>query len=100
MYLDERPASELGLAGSRDVIVWRCRRPGCGRYFEGAVGYRDARSGGRIANSTPRCPNDGAFLVAQQALEAYICPVARCATVHARDTAGAHNERFAVKFAG
>ncbi len=81
MYRDELPAGELGLAGSRDVIVWRCRCAGCRRYFEGGTGYRDAPRGGET-DSTPQCPNEGAFLVAQRATGSYICPVAGCSTVH------------------
>ncbi|HLK47331.1 MAG TPA: hypothetical protein VKT49_04300 [Bryobacteraceae bacterium] len=95
MYRDERPASELGLAGSRDVIVWRCCCEGCRRYFEGATGYRDARPSGVEADLTPRCPNDGAFLVAQRARDSYICPVAGCSTVHAWGAAAPHEFQLA-----
>lgn len=82
MYLDERPASALGLAGNRDVITWRCAQPGCGRFFYGTVGYRYTPAAGTDA-LTPRCKMEGAFLVVQEILGSYICPVAGCKTVDA-----------------
>ena len=81
MYRNERPARELGLAGSRDVVVWCCALPGCRRYFEGSVGYRDALPGSCETRATPRCHHEGAFLVVQRRLGSYICPVAGCTTV-------------------
>lgn len=77
MYRDECRASDLGLEGSRDIIVWRCAHPGCTRYFEGAVGYRNLAS--RASVMTPRCAREGAFLVTQRALSRYVCPVEGCA---------------------
>jgi hypothetical protein len=80
MSRGECPASELGLRGSRDMIVWRCGHAGCKRYFEGAVGYRDCSAdGGEVA--PPRCPREGAFLVLQRAMGSYVCPVDGCKTV-------------------
>lgn len=99
MYRDELPASELGLEGSRDVIVWRCGCHGCRRYFEGGVGYRDTNSGRGRVESTPRCANDRAFLVVQRTLNEYICPVAGCATVHAWEGAGAHEAELTGRLA-
>ena len=81
MFLDECPAPALGLEGSRDMIVWRCSRHGCRRYFYGTVGYRDSPPAANIAIPTPRCERDGAFLVVQDALGSSICPVAGCGTV-------------------
>ena len=89
MSLDECPASALGLEGRRDIIVWRCVHPGCGRFFYGTVGYRYTPGFAGPETPTPRCKREGAFLVAQQAQGASICPVAGCRTVqpwHGRDT--------------
>ena len=83
MYLDERPASALGLEGDRDLIFWRCAREGCGRFFYGTVGYRYCPAVAGTGPSTPRCTREGAFLVAQQILGRYICPVAGCKTLQA-----------------
>lgn len=86
MYRDECPASVLGLPGSRDVIVWRCAQQGCGRYFEGSVGYRHCPP---VAGTpTPRCLRDGAFLVVQRAVGLYLCPVAGCTNGQAWDGSG------------
>jgi len=85
MRLDQRPASALGLPGSRDEIIWRCAREGCGRFFQGTVGYRffPVSAHRPIHTPTPRCEREGAFLVAQRTLGSYICPVAGCITVQA-----------------
>lgn len=80
MYRDESPASALGLKGNRDVIVWRCAREGCGRYFHGTVGYRYCPRPSAPVTPTPHCEHEAAFLVAQRALGSYICPVAGCST--------------------
>ncbi len=81
MCLDERPAQVLALKGNRDVIFWRCTHEGCGRFFYGTVGYRGGAP--EACENVPalRCKRDRAFLVAQQALGSYICPVAGCKTV-------------------
>jgi hypothetical protein len=85
MYLDERPASAVGLPGHRDEIIWRCARENCGRFFQGTVGYRflpeSANRG--THTSAPRCEREGAFLVVQRTLGSYVCPVAGCMTVQA-----------------
>lgn len=80
MYRDESPACALGLKGNRDVIVWRCAREGCGRYFHGTVGYRDCPWPSAAVTPTPHCEHEAAFLVVQRALGSYICPVAGCGT--------------------
>jgi ClpX C4-type zinc finger len=80
MYRDESPASALGLKGNRDVIVWRCAREGCGRYFHGTVGYRYCPRPSALVTPTPHCEHEAAFLVVQRALGSYICPVAGCST--------------------
>jgi len=81
MVQDECPASLLGLEGSRDLLIWRCTRSGCGRYFHGTVGYRDAGSSAVVNTGAPKCAREGAFLVVQGALGVRICPVAGCHTV-------------------
>ncbi len=78
MHRDECPASVLGLEGRRDLHVWRCGHPGCGRYFYGTVGYCDNTQKGHANGRSSRCSREGAFLVAQRALGRYICPVAGC----------------------
>jgi len=80
MYRDESPAFALGLKGNRDVIVWRCAREGCGRYFHGTVGYRYCPRPSPPVIPTPHCEHESAFLVVQRALGSYICPVAGCST--------------------
>jgi hypothetical protein len=80
MYRDESPAFALGLKGNRDVIVWRCAREGCGRYFHGTVGYRYCPRPSAPATPTPHCEHESAFLVVQRALGSYICPVDGCGT--------------------
>src|SRR5512140_666456 len=80
MYRDESPASALGLKGNRDVIVWRCARKECERYFHGTVGYRYCRGSSAPVTPTPHCEREAAFLVVQRALGSYICPVAGCST--------------------
>src|SRR5215831_5600554 len=67
MYLAECPGSVFGLA-NRDIHVWRCAREDCDRYFYGTV-------------QAPRCASEGAFLVAQQSLGLYVCPVDGCNTI-------------------
>ena len=76
MYRDERPAHVLGLEGSRDLLIWRCPRDGCGRYFYGTVGYGYCSDHIRTGAPSPRCTREDAFLVVQRALSLYICPVA------------------------
>ena len=83
MYLDECPASALGLEGDRDVIVWRCACAGCRRFFYGTVGYRHSPPSPGSIRPTPRCKRDGAYLVVQRDLAGYICPVAGCQTAQA-----------------
>ena len=81
MFRDEYPASALGLEGRRDIIIWRCTREGCGRYFYGTVGYRDCPDIARTRTTTVRCREDGAYLVVQRARGSYICPVAGCTSI-------------------
>ena len=97
MHRDERPARELGLAGSRDVIVWCCAVAGCRRYFEGSVGYRDVPLPGSERHPTPQCRQEGAFLVVQRNLGSYICPVAGCATTHSWNTSVSDNRQLAAR---
>jgi hypothetical protein len=78
MYRDECPARALGLTGGRDLIVWRCCRHGCGRYFLGTVGYAHATPLACPVVPTPRCEREGAFLIVQRTLGAYICLVDGC----------------------
>ena len=78
MDREECPASILGLHGQRDILVWRCGHPGCGRYFYGTVGYRYNVQTAYSKGRTPQCTREGAFLVAQRALGLYVCPVAGC----------------------
>src|SRR5438046_1208279 len=80
MYRDESPAFALGLKGNRDVVVWRCGRERCGRYFHGTVGYRYCPRPSAPATPTPHCEHESAFLVVQRALGSYICPVDGCGT--------------------
>jgi len=80
MYRDESPASALGLKGNRDVIVWRCARKECERYFHGTVGYRYCPRSSAPVTPTPHCEHEKAFLVVQRALGSYICPVDDCGT--------------------
>jgi hypothetical protein len=80
MCRDEPPASALGFKGDRDVIVWRCAREGCRRYFHGTVGYRYSPRPPAPVAPTPHCEHEAAFLVVQRALGSYICPVAGCNT--------------------
>jgi hypothetical protein len=81
MYRDECPAQLLGLEGSRDLIIWRCSRTGCGRYFYGTVGYRSIGPATDPKPPTPQCDQERAFLVVQRDLGCYICPVTGCSTV-------------------
>jgi hypothetical protein len=81
MYRDECPARAFGLEEPRDLIVWRCAREGCGRYFQGILGYCYRASAAEACPPTPRCHREGAFLVVQRALGSYICPVAGCTIV-------------------
>src|SRR5947209_15651402 len=81
MFRDECDARSLGLPGDRDIIMWRCARPGCGRVFEGAIGYVDCPP--HACSPTPQCAREGAFLVAQWAIGRYLCPVAGCTTEQA-----------------
>lgn len=83
MCLVECSPSVLGLAGDRDVIVWRCARDGCGRYFFGTVGYRNCPGFASKGVPTPRCRREGALLVVQRALSRYVCPVDGCKTAQA-----------------
>jgi len=82
MYRDECRACALGLDDSRDVVVWRCAKKGCSRYFLGTVGYRSCVAAEDCAAPTRRCTREGAFLVVQRALGASICPVEGCTTLH------------------
>ena len=86
MSREECSAVSLGLPGSRDVIVWRCRHDGCGRYFEGGVGYRNISAA--EVTPGPRCARDRAFLVVQRALSRSICPVAGCTNEQPWDGSG------------
>ena len=79
MYLAECPGSVFGLA-NRDIHVWRCAREDCDRYFYGTVGYRYTMEANGTAQA-PRCASEGAFLVAQQSLGLYVCPVDGCNTI-------------------
>ena len=88
MYRQECRPSELGLEGERDVIVWRCAHPGCGRYFLGTVGYQSYPPLAIASDPARRCARHGAFLVAQGAFGSFICPVAGCAVQHALSPSG------------
>ena len=79
MYLAECPGSVFGIA-NRDIHVWRCAREDCDRYFYGTVGYRYTMEANGTAQA-PRCASEGAFLVAQQSLGLYVCPVDGCNTI-------------------
>jgi hypothetical protein len=66
--------------GPRDMCIWRCTERDCDRYFYGSIGYRSSE--GRCdPTSAPHCRLEGAYLVVQQRLGVYICPVAGCTTV-------------------
>lgn len=86
MFRAECSPAALGLPGRRDVIVWRCAHEGCGRYFEGSVGYRDHLVASLAP--TPRCVREGAFLVVQRTMCRYICPVAGCPHAQAWNGSG------------
>ena len=79
MYRDECPSSALGLESGRDMIIWRCARTGCGRYFHGTFGYRWINRT-NSESPTPRCGREGAFLVAQHVRQSHVCPVDGCST--------------------
>ena len=81
MFRHEVPASALGLEERRDIIVWRCEHGGCRRYFYGTVGYRECPELAAPKTSTPRCSDEGAYMVAQRPLGSYICPVAGCPSI-------------------
>src|SRR5690349_7580403 len=81
MYRQECRPGELGLEGTREVIVWRCAHAGCGRFFLGTVGYQSYPPIPVTADPSRRCARHGAFLVAQGG--SFICPVAGCETERA-----------------
>lgn len=78
MYKTECPASVLGMAKRTDITIWSCSRRGCQRYFHGTQGYRYLDLPKGEDAPTPRCANEGAYLVVQRALRSYICPVDGC----------------------
>jgi hypothetical protein len=78
MYKTECPASVLGMDKRTDITFWSCSHRGCSRYFHGTLGYRYLDLPKGAGSQTPRCSNEGAYMVVQRALGSYICPVAGC----------------------